>query len=376
MQEEIFTPYRVCPLGAHVDHQMGLVTGFALDRGVNLAFEKTEDGMINVKSKNYPGVAEFNISDIPERQMVWGDFIQGAVISLSRRYRLSYGFKGVVEGMLPVGGLSSSAAVIITYLNALCKVNDIRLTQQELINTAIWEERNYIGVNVGKLDQSCEVYCKKDNLLFLDTRDDEYELIPVNPNMPEFDIMIVFCGVERKLAGSAYNTRVDECKSASYVLKALSNMEYGKYEDTYLRDVPFEIYDEHKSKLPLNWAKRAKHYYSEQRRVNEGIKAWREGNLEKFGRLIFESGRSSIENYETGSRELITLQNIMEKTEGIYGARFSGAGFNGSSMALINPDKKEEIKEKVTREYLTIFPEYTGKFSVHFCKTADGVNLI
>ena len=32
----IFSSYRVCPLGAHVDHQHGLVTGFAIDKGVDL----------------------------------------------------------------------------------------------------------------------------------------------------------------------------------------------------------------------------------------------------------------------------------------------------------------------------------------------------
>ena len=31
----IFSPYWVCPLGAHVDHQHGLVTGFAIDKGVD-----------------------------------------------------------------------------------------------------------------------------------------------------------------------------------------------------------------------------------------------------------------------------------------------------------------------------------------------------
>lgn len=30
-QYHIFSPYRVCPLGAHVDHQHGLVTGFAIN---------------------------------------------------------------------------------------------------------------------------------------------------------------------------------------------------------------------------------------------------------------------------------------------------------------------------------------------------------
>ena len=43
-QYHIFSPYRVCPLGAHVDHQHGIVTGFAIDKGVDLWFTPNEDG--------------------------------------------------------------------------------------------------------------------------------------------------------------------------------------------------------------------------------------------------------------------------------------------------------------------------------------------
>ena len=50
-----------------------------------------------------------------------------------------------IEGTLPVGGLSSSAAVILTYLNAVCIANDIQITRPEIISNAIWAERNYIG---------------------------------------------------------------------------------------------------------------------------------------------------------------------------------------------------------------------------------------
>ena len=375
MSNVVFTPYRVCPLGAHVDHQHGYVTGFAIDKGVKLEFDVTNNGEIELRSKNYDGITQFNLHDELEREMTWGDFAKGAVLTLSRKYTLTQAIKGVVAGMLPVGGLSSSAAVIITYLNALCIANGIQMTRIELINMAIWEERNFIGVNVGKLDQSCEVYCKKDSLLFLDTQDDSSEIIPMNKKMPPFEIMIMFSGLERSLAGSAYNMRVDECKSAAYCLMAHSGMEYGKYADTFLRDLPIGIYKEYKEKLPENWDKRAKHFYSEMQRVKDGVKAWRIGNLEKFGQLIFESGRSSIENYETGSKELAALQEIMESTDGIYGGRFSGAGFNGSSMALINPEKKEEIKKHITEEYLKRFPHLKGKFSIYFCNTADGVNM-
>lgn len=371
----IFTPYRVCPLGAHVDHQHGVVTGFAIDKGVKFNFNPTTDGSIHVTSKNFKGVESFNINDVPEREMIWGDFIKGAVEVLKQKYELKCGIEGEVEGELPIGGLSSSAAVIITYLNALCIANHIKMTRIELINMAIWEERNYIGVKVGKLDQSCEVYCKKDSLLLLDTMDDSNEIIPLSDNMPPFEIMIVFSGLERNLAGSIYNVRVDECKSASFALKAYSGMEYGRYEDTYLRDVPVGIYQEYKHMLPENWEKRARHFYGEKQRVRDGVKAWRNGDITKFGQLMFESGRSSIENYETGSKELKTLQDIMEKTDGVYGGRFSGAGFNGSSMALIDPDKKDAIKKKIEKEYLDKFPELKSKFSIHFCKTADGVNI-
>lgn len=371
----IFTPYRVCPLGAHIDHQHGIVTGFALDKGVRFEFEKTNDGSIYVISKNFNGIVDFNINDIPERKYNWGDFIQGAVVALSRKYELHYGIKGVVTGELPSGGLSTSAAVIITYINALCIVNNITLTRPELVLMAMWEERNYIGVNVGKLDQSCEVYCKKDSILYLDTKDDSSELIPISNEMPEFDIMIIFSGLERKLAGTAYNMRVDECKSASYALKAFSGMEYGKYEDSFLRDVPQGIFEEYKDMLPDNWRDRAQHYYDENNRVKKGIKAWKCGDISEFGRLIFESGRSSIEKYKTGSDELKTIQDIMEDVDGIYGGRFSGAGFNGSSMAIINPEKKEEIKNIVTIKYLKKFPKLENNFSIHFCKTSNGVEL-
>ena len=36
MQYHIFSPYWVCPLGAHVDFQHGLVTGFANEKVVDL----------------------------------------------------------------------------------------------------------------------------------------------------------------------------------------------------------------------------------------------------------------------------------------------------------------------------------------------------
>ena len=69
------------------------------------------------------------------------------------------------------------------------------------------------------------------------------------------------------------------------------------------------------------------------------------------------------------------LKTLCE-TDGIYGGRFSGAGFKGCSMALINPEYKEEIFGKIRREYLKEFPNLEKGFGIYFCNTADGVEIL
>ena len=209
----------------------------------------------------------------------------------------------------------------------------------------------------------------------MDLKDDSYELIPQNQSMKPYSIAIFFSGIERTLAGSKFNMRVDECRSAAYALQAYGGMEYGKFNEANLRDVPREVFEQNKHRLPETWAKRAEHWYTEYARVEQGAEAWRRGDLETFGRLSFESGRSSIYNWETGSPELKNLYEIMTHTDGIYGGRFSGAGFKGCCMALIDPAFEESIRENVTGEYLKTFPELQGKHSVHICHSADGVKL-
>ena len=371
-----FTPYRICPLGAHSDHQLGKITGFAIDKGIHIAYGPKQNGIIEIQSVQFPKRAQWHVASTPKtKQDDWADHLRGATIALNARYPLRTGLCAVLDGELPIGGLSSSAAVIITFLSALCTMNGIHLNAQELVQISLEAENKYVGVSCGKLDQSCEVYCRKDNLLYMDMQDDSYELIPQHPDMKPYKIAIFFSGLERSLASSKFNMRVDECRSAAYALKAFAGLDYGKFNETNLRDVPREIYEQYKDKLPENWRKRAEHWYTEFDRVQKGAEAWRRGDIEEFGRLSFESGHSSIYNWETGSPELIKLYEIMTQTKGIYGGRFSGAGFKGCCMALIDPTYEESICETVTRDYLKAFPHLEGNYSVHVCESADGVKL-
>lgn len=372
-----FTPYRVCPIGAHSDHQLGKITGFAINKGIYIAYGPKENGVIEIQSIQFEKRAQWHVAATPDmKQNDWADHLRGATIALDKRYPLRRGLCAVIDGELPIGGLSSSAAVIITFLSALCTMNGISLAPTELITISQEAENKYVGVSCGKLDQSCEMYCRKNHLLYMDLENDSYELIPQHPDMKPYKIAIFFSGLERSLAGSAFNMRVDECRSAAYALKAYAGMEYGKFEETNLRDVPYEVYLKYKDKLPENWRRRAEHWYTEFFRVQEGAEAWRRGDIEEFGRLSFESGKSSIYSWETGSPELKKLYEIMTRTEGIYGGRFSGAGFKGCCMALIDPAYEERIIKAVTDEYLKEFPHLEGKYSVHICETADGVNEV
>ena len=371
-----FCPYRICPIGAHVDHNLGKITGLAIDKGIHIAYAAKQNGVVEMASLQFPKRAQWHIASVPhQKQGDWADYLRGATLMLGKRYRLNLGICGVIEGSLPIGGLSSSAAVIISFLSALCRVNGITLGKQEIIDIAFEAESQYVGVNVGKLDQSCEVLSRKDNLLYLDTMSGEYELIPQHPDMKPWKIAVFFSGLEHSLAGSKYNMRVDELRSGVYALQAFAGMEYGKFKDANARYVPRETYERLKDRLPATWARRCEHWYTEFERVEKGAEAWRRGDIETYGRLSFESGWSSIHNWESGAPEQIHLYDIMTRTEGIYGGRFSGAGFKGCCIALIDPAYEESVRERVMEEYLKAFPEMRGKYDVFVCESADGVSL-
>ena len=375
-QFHIFSPYRVCPLGAHVDHQHGLVTGFAINKGVDLWFTPRTDGQVHLESRTFEGLVDFDITAASQvKQGNWGDYARGAKYALRKRFVLRFGIDGVIQGSLPIGGLSSSAAVLIAYVMAFAKANEIELKPMEIVKIASEAEREYVGLNNGILDQACIALGQKDGLLFLDCDTDEYRSIKRHPNMPEMEIGIFFSGLTRSLVSSDYNLRVSECKTAAWNMLAYTDQPLKVFDKTFLRDIPKETFERTRDMMPNRFARRAEHFYSEYRRVRQGVTAWESGNLNLFGKLSFDSCESSIHNYECGSPELIAIYQIMRTLPGIYGGRFSGAGFKGACIALINPAYKEQIKEELTRQYLEQFPEYENTFAVFFVKPDDGARF-
>ncbi len=396
-----------------MDHQHGLVTGFAINKGVDLWFsvngcpqisnekflrpseQATEvdetidnysEGHVHLESRTFEGVVDFEI-DTPSqvREKNWGDYARGAKYALRKRFELKRGITGVIQGSLPVGGLSSSAAVLIAYVMAFAKANDITLQPFEVVKIASEAEREYIGLNNGLLDQACIALSKKNQLLFLDCDSDEYRVIPFGGEMSKvksekselpFEIGIFFSGLTRSLVNSDYNLRVFECKTAAWNMLAYADQPLKTFDKTFLRDIPKESYEKTRDIMPARFARRAEHFYSEYRRVRQGVTAWETGNLQLFGKLSFDSCESSIHNYECGSPELIAIYNIMHKLPGVYGGRFSGAGFKGAVIALVDPKYKENIEQELTKQYLEQFPEYEKTFKVFWVKPDDGARFV
>jgi len=360
------SPLRICPLGAHVDHQGGVVTGMTVDRRVVMAAVPETDAVVSVASLDFPGELVVDLGDqVPTRAGNWGDYVRAAVAVLSKDQSLRNGFRAVIGGDLPGAGLSSSAAVLVAYLLALTRVNEINISREEVSGLVQKAENEYVGVASGRLDQSIILFAEHGHLTRVDCSDLSIEQVPRPPGRKDFRVLVAFSGVGRALAGSGFNNRVSECHEAARLLLELGHE--APREHPVLSDVRPEIFARFADDLPRVQRRRAAHYFGEQRRVVNGVEAWRQGDLDRFGALMTASGASSIHNYESGTAELMTLYEALRDAPGVYGTRFSGGGFGGSCIALIEPEAGPSIIEAVKRRYGDAHPEAAANSSFHIC---------
>ncbi|MDR3591498.1 MAG: galactokinase family protein [Negativicutes bacterium] len=371
------SPLRICPLGAHVDHQHGLVTGMALQASVNLAYCPNPDGYIRIQSLDFPDEEYFHLDNVPGMiPGYWGNYVRGAVMALSRKFKLQRGFNAVISGRLPIGGLSSSAAVTTAYLMALCDVNELNVSKEELIQHSHWVENGFIGLKNGILDQSANILSLDKHLMYMDCLTGKYEMIRRSEQMPEFEVAVVYSGLSTALISTDYNNRVDECKVSAWLLQEIAHGSISAFKDVRLRDVDYGTYDKYIDWIPGRFRKRAEHFFSENERVKKGVEYWGQGDLKSFGQLMFESGRSSIAKYECGCPELITIFNLLSECPGVYGARFSGAGYRGCCIGLIDPQYKDRISQVIHEGYPSAHPMFKDQYRVYFCATDDGARLV
>jgi galacturonokinase len=363
-------PLRICPLGAHSDHQGGLVTGFAIDRSIDLVGAVTQSPQAEVLSSIFNQRTTVAFGDVPPKTPGhWSNYLRGAVLYLAQAgVDLRCGFQGIVDGAMPIGGLSSSAAVSIAYLTALLYAQGIAVSKADLVALVSQIENGYLGLHNGILDQSVIVYSTVDSLTVVDCRDSSTQSLACGSSDEPWEILVVYSGLSRQLTATPFNQRVAECRDAAREL--LTRAGNTVAENVKLGDVPREVYEAYEHTLSETSRKRARHFFSEAARVQSGIKAWSCGDIRRFGALVSESGRSSIVNYESGSPALVALYEILSEQSGVYGARFCGGGFQGCCLALIDPTKRDAVVAKLHERYTERHPELADTYSVHFCQTS------
>lgn len=374
----VVSPYRVCPIGAHVDHQGGSMLAIAIEARTLLVYAPCDDGRVRLTSENTPGVVAFDLAagafdgEGPE----WGLYARGAARLLAEAApAVRRGLVGRVMGTLPGGGLSSSASVLLAYLTALGDVNELALSERARVTLSRRVENEVVGVASGILDPAAIVGGRRGELLHIDSQQERWHSHALGAGAELPRVLVAFSGVERRLASSGFNDRVEECHVAAEALLAAAGLEPPRARRARLGDVSPAAFEAGSGHIPAPLARRARHYFSECARVEAGLADWQRGDLEAFGARMNASCESSLQQYETGSPELAALQQILVSTPGVLGARFSGGGFGGCSIALVEAAHADAAAARVHDAFARAFPALAARMRVFVADSDDGVRV-
>lgn len=366
----VISPYRFNPLGAHIDHQGGSVLARCLNQYTILVFWKNDDRRSMVHASLQPGLwqnSEFMPGELTDEHG-WDAMARASVAAFSDYREMRHGVTAVVSGTLVSGGLSSSASVILAYLSALARANDVSLSPEELVELCRQVENDYRGLNNGIQDQMSIAFGARDQLSILDVENVRVEHVSDPVDSSAVCFLMCYSGVSRDLGGSPFNTRVAECREAARLLYA---------DAEHLGQVPIDRRTAAAlAGLPDIPARRAAHVFSEMQRVHDGAKAWQAGDWQAFGQLMNESCQSSINDYESGSEWLIALHEIARELDGVHGNRFSGGGYGGCLFMLADINAVDRIAESLLEQYLTRYPDLQGSARIVIAETESTVRIV
>lgn len=366
----IVSPYRINPLGAHIDHQGCSVLARTIDQYTILAFYPLNSSRVVLHCDNgdlEDKAAAFNIGNNTSDEN-WIRYAMASATSVADNAPGIKGFSGLVYGSLVGAGLSSSASVILAYIGGLAHVNNLNLSNAELVELARKVENEHMGLNNGIQDQMSIVFGRENALSLLHMESSTATYITDPPNIDDVSWVICYSGFSRELVSSGFNDRVRECREAATLLD--SNAEHlGQVSNEYRSA-------EHLAALPAHLGRRATHVYSESLRVSQGCNAWQSGSWTEFGQLMNQSCHSSIFNYECGSQSMIDLHNIALSQPEIYGSRFGGGGYGGCLNMLVKREDAEAVKERVLNSFLERYPAKRGMAKSFIATAENNARLI
>ncbi|MBQ6420078.1 MAG: galactokinase [Clostridia bacterium] len=345
-------PGRTEVCGNHTDHNHGKVIAAAINLDAVACAAKTDDGVIYIKSENYPGDRiDLNIlTPVEKEREKSASLVRGVA---ARFQQLGYkvgGLKAVtVNNVLKGSGMSSSASyevLVGTLLNYL--YNDGKVSAVEIAQIAQYAENEFFGKPCGLMDQMA---CSVGGFVGIDFAD------PAKPVIEPVAFDFAHCGH----ALCIVDTRADHADLTDEYAAIRREMEAvaGFFGKRNLRETDEAAVMDNlaalREKLGERPLMRAMHFYAENRRVDAEKAALAAGDFEKFKELTVASGRSSYmynQNVFAASQPqsqpvalALALSESILAGRGAW--RVHGGGFAGTIQAFVPLDMLEEYKSKL-----------------------------
>jgi len=337
-------PGRVNLIGDHTDYNDGFVLPMTLEQAVYVALRPRSDGQVRLYSVQFEEEVTDEIDALPVSGSDWNHYVEGVAELLRKQTGVATGFDGVVYGSVPVGaGLSSSAALEVASLLALQSAFDVSLSPVEGARLCQQVEHKVVGVQCGIMDQFASRIGSAEHALFLDCRSLAYESVPLD--LEDHRIVVVDSTVQRALASSKYNERRAECE------QGVAHFQQVDDSIQALRDVSLEMLEAHGDGLDETVRRRCRHVVAENARVEAAATALREKDYGRLGTLMNDSHASLRDLYEVSSDELNVLVETAQNTDGVLGARMTGAGFGGCTVNLVHEDAVSALRQRLTETY-------------------------
>jgi galactokinase len=364
------SPGRVNLIGEHTDYNDGFVLPAAIEFSTWAAAVHRDDGIFVARSENFAETFEFRLDALPKApERHWTDYVVGVLrAALDAGWR-GHGAEFLIWGEVPIGaGLSSSAALETVVALALFSITGsatgTEMTRTEIAQLCQRAEREFVGAQVGIMDQFVACHARSSHALLLDCRSLEHRYV----RLPE-SAKLVVCNtmVHHSLASSAYNQRRAECEEGVRLLALrLPGIRA-------LRDIIPEQLEQFRDDLPPVIYRRCRHVIRENGRVLAASAALEHNDLRRFGELMFQSHQSLRDDYDVSCAELDLMVELASALPGVYGARMTGGGFGGCTINLVSADDADAFRTEIAERYFSA----TGKKpAIYITGAADGAEEI
>ena len=345
------SPGRIEIVGNHTDHNAGKVLAAAVNVDTVAAVSPREDGVIEVKSEDYPPML-VELSDVSFKASELGTsaaLIKGVADFYMRAGVRVGGFSACMTSTVPRGsGMSSSSSfelMIAEILNVY--YNSGSLDPVFKARASQYAENVYFGKPSGLMDQTAISVGGVNMIDFRDFERPEFENAKWS-----FDDLDIFVAV----TGGDHSDLTDDYAAIPAEMKAVAEAMGGKL----LRDIdPAAFYaaeDGLRSSLSPRALLRAEHFFEENVRVEQAAAAIASGDERAFLDAVNASGVSSavkLQNLRSsrGDRALEDALDFAGTLDGVAAKRVHGGGFAGTILLFVRKASSCAVKDALIRRF-------------------------